>query len=419
MASAQMTPDRGLRTAILAVGGIAIVLNVISVALRFYTRIFTGMGLGHDDWLIFVGAVMTVVITALVFQGSTNDTDGVQASENRDPNYHYTASDVHSPKYPFSAAVLYFTAMSATKLGILFMYFRIFARNTVFRYQLFASGGLVICWWIICSVLATTICLPHEENGQQTGGFATYCHNFNTFWMVAGVCEILIDTIILTLPVGVVLRIRLSFRQRFSVLGIFLLGSFVIITGVVKAIFGYDPDSREPSYTTQMNYSRTDIWGLVHACTATICACLPILRPLIHRVASSSSITKISVLLSARRTATNRRSGNRLMVDRRGGESRNYDSNTMVEPSCNLPPRQADIAGGDLQQPDAVHLDTLKEPAGVRQIPRTDLHRHGQMRAIRRSQMETAESFMTFQLASYLEYGTDNSDSEEDVTGRS
>lgn len=56
----------------------------------------------------------------------------------------------------------------------------------------------------------------------------------------------------------------------------------VIITGILRVIYGYVPGSRVPSY------SQAELWSSVHIGMAIICACLPPLRPLFSRVWLSS-----------------------------------------------------------------------------------------------------------------------------------
>jgi len=57
-------------TATTAVGALVIVLAVISVALRFYTRHFTKAGFGWDDWLILLALLATIVTDVLELYGS-------------------------------------------------------------------------------------------------------------------------------------------------------------------------------------------------------------------------------------------------------------------------------------------------------------------------------------------------------------
>ncbi|KAI0890990.1 hypothetical protein F4806DRAFT_484243 [Annulohypoxylon nitens] len=339
--------------------------------------------------------------------GNSINPSGQQVTEDTDPSYHYTPSDKLYVTYSFTASILYFTAVSTTKLGILFMYYRIFARSSAFRYQLFFSGGLVVCWWIIASVLAITNCVPMNTNVAPNN--PVHCRDFNVFWMAAGVCEIFIDTLILTLPVGVVLRMSLSLRRKLAVSGIFMLGSFVIITGIVKVILGYDPPSRSPSF------SQTEIWAAIHVCMATICACLPIFRPLIHRVAKSSLVTKTSTVLSIRsirRPIESRQSERRHIID--GNEHRE----SIVLETSRVQSGEIVILQGPqspLQQPNAAHLTSSTDQFDELLLPQEKPY---DSRFQRRSRVETAESSMAAQLATYLEYGTDSSETVHSYSGR-
>lgn len=153
---------------------------------------------------------------------------GLWVSENTDPDYVYTPNDIFYLKLAFVTSVLYFTIAGATKLGILFMYYRIFAVSRAFRYQLFVAGGLVISWWVGCTVATLTNCIPLEWSWINSLADPRYCFNYNIFWMASGACEILLDVLILTLPISVIVRIQLSRKQKLTISGIFLLGGLYV-----------------------------------------------------------------------------------------------------------------------------------------------------------------------------------------------
>ncbi|KAI0874625.1 hypothetical protein GGS24DRAFT_489834 [Hypoxylon argillaceum] len=291
MAPVQAQPS-GDDDATLGVSGLVIGLAVISVALRFYTRIFTRQGLRWDDWFIMAAVIATLATAALLLWGNAVDPDGLWVSENTDPNYVYTTEDVFYLKLAFATSVLYFTIAGTTKLGILCMYYRIFHVSDAFRYQLFASAGLVVGWWVGSTVATLTNCMPLKWSWLNSLADPKYCFNYNIFWMAAGSVEILLDVIILALPISVLARLRLSWRRKLTISGIFLLGGFVVITGIVKVVLGYPPGSRVPSY------SNTELWTTVHTAIAIVCASLPILNPLLDRIMKSSFMVKISSSLS-------------------------------------------------------------------------------------------------------------------------
>jgi hypothetical protein len=63
----------------------------------------------------------------------------------------------------------------------------------------------------------------------------------------------------------------------------------VIITGIIRVIYGYIPSSRAPEYT------KSGLWSTVHIIMGIICACLPTLRPLFPRTHSLISHTSSAI----------------------------------------------------------------------------------------------------------------------------
>ncbi|KAI1412934.1 hypothetical protein F5Y13DRAFT_189735 [Hypoxylon sp. FL1857] len=281
------------RNATMGVCVLVVVLPVISIALRFYTRIFTRAGLKADDWLILIAVVGTLLCVVLLAWGNAIASPGViWIPEDTDASYVYTPNDMLSIQLSFLTSALYFTVTGATKLGVLFMYYRIFAVSVSFRYLIFIAGGLVVGWWAGCTVAALIKCIPPVLwSWIDTIMDPQHCYNYNTFWLASGVCEILLDVLILTLPIAAVSKLKLSPKQRLIVSGIFLLGGF-IITGIIKVALGYSPGSRVPSI------SNSEVWAALHVGMAIVCASLPIFKPLVNRISGLRIMTKISNVLS-------------------------------------------------------------------------------------------------------------------------
>ncbi|RYP57256.1 hypothetical protein DL769_009602 [Monosporascus sp. CRB-8-3] len=245
-------------TAATAASGVVIVLAVLSVALRFYTRLFTKAGLKWDDWLILLAVLSAVITGVLLLWATAVDPDGAWVTSNSDPSYVYTPANIFHLKLAFVASILYFTITSSTKLSILFMYNRLFSVSVSFRHQAFAAGSLVVGFWIGCTVATLTNCQPLEWSWRNSLSDARYCFNYNIFWMASGSVEALIDVLIIMMPVKIVYALQLSARKKVTVAAVFALGAFVIITGIVKVVLGYIPGSRVPSYI------RTEVWTTVH-----------------------------------------------------------------------------------------------------------------------------------------------------------
>ncbi|KAL7619386.1 hypothetical protein AAE478_009925 [Parahypoxylon ruwenzoriense] len=410
----------GISTTII-VGALVIALAVVSVVLRFYTRIFTRVGLGPDDWLILVSVITTLLVAVLILWGNTVSPAGPWVSEVSDPLYVYTTQDLLYLQLSFSSSVLYFTISGTAKLGILSMYLRLFSSSSRFRARLLLAGLLVLAWWVGCTVAALVECAPLERELKGPATYPVFCYfNFNVFWLASGLCEIVLDILILALPVSFVLRMRLSPQQKVTVSGIFLLGAFVIITGILKTALGYAPGSRTPSY------ANTEVWAAVHAGMSIVCASLPIFRPLATRVARSSLITKTSGVLSfvsfarskteSRLSISNGKteaSGVRWGGNGGGGGSddRTGRGNTVDRPQNRDDGEMEMVQQSKLQRPKAVYIDRGLGAAGQN---RYENRQENYSLSFRVKVPEDAESSMTSRFANFLERG-ESSDTERSL----
>ncbi|TVY85658.1 Satratoxin biosynthesis SC1 cluster protein, partial [Lachnellula willkommii] len=143
-------------------------------------------------------------------------------------------------------------------------------------------------------------CVPFRRFwvGASAGG---YCLDFNVFWMGMGATELVIDTVILVLPMGIVGKLWMPLQQKILVAGIFLLGGFVIVTGLIRVVLGYKPGSQNVAFP------KAELWSAVHIGIAIVCACLPTLRPLLNR--ATASVSSLSHRIYGTRSSTKGASG--------------------------------------------------------------------------------------------------------------
>lgn len=262
-------------------GAIVVVLDVVTVASRFYSRWFTKAGFGWDDWTILVAMVSGILPVALnIWAGDVSKT-GPAAASNFDPSYVFTPADVKYVKITFSTIVLYFLVSCTTKLSLLLLLHRIFAISGPFKIQIYIAEATVVAFWISTTVAHCLSCIPIDWSWKNGNADPRYCINYNTFWLVSGIFESVIDVAILSLPLGMVSKLHMERSRKFSVAGVFLLGGFVLFSGVAKVVLSYVPHSREP------NFARSALWTTVHLYTGILCANLPPNRPLFNRVAQS------------------------------------------------------------------------------------------------------------------------------------
>ncbi|KAI4231120.1 MAG: hypothetical protein L6R40_007835 [Gallowayella cf. fulva] len=292
-------------------GVILIVLGIITVASRFYSRWFTKAGFGWDDWTILIAMLTGIVPGALTiwgtffyivspfpnpssrirFSSSVSET-GPAAASNINPDYVFTPADVLYTKITYSTTVLYFFIASTIKISLLLLLHRIFAISRSFRIQIYTVEAAVVAFWISATVADLLDCVPLEWNWRNGNADPRYCISYNTFWLATGIAESVIDLVILALPFAMVSKLHLDRSKKFGVVGIFLLGGFVLFSGVAKVVLSYLPNSREP------DFAKAALWTTVHLYTGIVCANLPPSRPLFLRIArvSTGSWVRLSSL---------------------------------------------------------------------------------------------------------------------------
>ncbi|KAJ8060208.1 hypothetical protein OCU04_010551 [Sclerotinia nivalis] len=280
---------------------IVTILAAVAVALRFLTRRLTKAGIAADDWWILIGLLLLIITGSLLLYGVKSDPNGGETIDRDSPTFDYTPHVIYL-KMSWTCAILYFSVVTAIKISILLMYRRIFSTSLVRSYWTFMS--LVIIWWLVGTIATCISCIPANRFwiGHSAGG---WCFNFNIYWMVMGLVEIVVDIGILVLPIGVVVGLQMPNSQKVLVGGIFLLGSFVIITGIVRVVLGYAPGSQN------VDFPRAELWSAVHVGMAIVCACLPNFRPLLNRITASARRLYGSAITSDRNPNTSGSSGGR------------------------------------------------------------------------------------------------------------
>ncbi|OTA64072.1 integral membrane protein [Hypoxylon sp. EC38] len=260
------------------VGALMAILSIIIVGMRFYARRYKKAGYKWDDWLIVASLLTMIATDILAICAISANPNGPEAATEANDTHEYTPEDVEYTKLSWTTTVLYFSITATTKLSILLMYHRLFSVSDAFRRQTIVLMALVIAFWFGCTLANLLNCIPMKYTWINSLADPRYCFNYNYYWFASGICEAFLDFWIILMPIRVVISLQLNRKQKIAVTSVFLLGFFVIASGLLKAILGYIPGSREPSFT------RTQLWTSVHCGTGIICACLPICWPLFARI---------------------------------------------------------------------------------------------------------------------------------------
>ncbi|KAI0539989.1 hypothetical protein GGR58DRAFT_462723 [Xylaria digitata] len=266
-------------TSTIGLGSAIAILGIITVVLRFHTRYKKRASLKWDDWLILASLLLALATDILVVysssidpgddEGDSTSVDG-GGSHRMENDALITAVNLFS----FIATVLYFSITSTTKLSILFLYNRLFSVSHTFRRQIVILSILVIGYWFGSTIANLLNCIPLQYYWIYGDSDPRFCFDYNIFWFATGISEAFIDLLILLLPIGVVAKLHLSTKKKIATGSVFVVGIFVIASGLLKAVYGLNLDgTRLPSW------KQTRLWSTIHTGTGIICACLPVCWP--------------------------------------------------------------------------------------------------------------------------------------------
>jgi hypothetical protein len=256
------------------IGGLAVII----VIARFYVQRVLKSGIKADDWWILASLFLMLGVDILSIYASEFNPSGHHAATTETQTEDYSPEDQLYTKFSWAMSMGYFSIAATTKISILLMYKRIFAVNTVFRRLIFAEIAIVAAYWIGCTLANLLNCVPTYYVWINSLSDPRYCFNYNIFWFASGICEALIDVLIILLPIRIIHGLHLSTKHKIAVSSVFMVGVVVLLSGLLKAIFGYIPGSRQPSF------GQTQLWTSVHCGTGIICASLPVCWPLFSRM---------------------------------------------------------------------------------------------------------------------------------------
>ncbi|XHG00908.1 hypothetical protein AWENTII_004321 [Aspergillus wentii] len=233
-----------------------------------------GGGWGPDDVTICIAYALAIIIfslnTSMVHYGFGMNTWDI-----------YPLDNITKAMKRFYAFVLCYKALiSLAKISVCLFLLRIF-QSTVFRYTTYtmiAVNAAIAIAWIFADVFH---CMPiHLAWTGWEGEEQGKCIDFVTSTFVNGYVNIVVDSVMVTMPVYEVLKLNLSFQKKMGVALMFAGGLVLTIIGIVRVIvFSRNDSNANPLYEMEaLNH-----WSVIECQIAIVCACLPTTRAMLVR----------------------------------------------------------------------------------------------------------------------------------------
>ncbi|KAI4142318.1 MAG: hypothetical protein LQ341_003249, partial [Variospora aurantia] len=188
---------------------------------------------------------------------------------------------LEASKWLYIFEALFPVTTIATKLSILYLYKRIFSTfNPIFSWALYIVGALQVGWAV--SGFFTTVfqCWPIDILWRLDGGLfsghpaAGHCIDLVASLTGLAVINTVLNTALLVLPMPMIWNLHTSRKHKMALTLIFALGCAIARTYLTSRAIN------DPS-TILWEQAPAVILSFAEPCVGIICACLPVMRPLL------------------------------------------------------------------------------------------------------------------------------------------
>ncbi|KAK2617009.1 hypothetical protein QQS21_000100 [Conoideocrella luteorostrata] len=282
-----LTEDR--RAAIVATSVITWVMALVAIGLRIVCRRMKGVELWLDDWLI-LAAVPPSCLHVFGMAGYGQFILGPPVS--RGVGQHIWVTPADSVRGwalgLFLAELGYFFTLMCVKWSILSFYWRSFHVRHSIRVPIWTLATIVLLWGIAVILVTLFQCQPTHafwsrfdpEHPLSPTDYRCSIDNIKFFYANA-IPTIVTDVLMLCLPVPYIYSLKLRGGQKMALAGIFLVGTFVTLVSIIRLHYLLKGDLADPDIT--WNFVDIGLWSVVEGNIAIVCACLPFLRPIVHK----------------------------------------------------------------------------------------------------------------------------------------
>ncbi|KAJ9610699.1 hypothetical protein H2200_005476 [Cladophialophora chaetospira] len=265
-----MGADRGMQAVVTAT--IFTALAGLFVILRCISRFWVIHQPGPEDYFIIFAMVLSVATTITIALEKDNGLGRHQDTVSQKEGETML-------KVLYASIIVYNLGLFLVKDSILYQYLRFFVERRYRRAAWFLIGFILVggVAFILTGCFACSPIAFSWDKSIQGG----HCINQEPLWFSFSGFNILTDLAVWVLPMPVLWKLQLPRKQKLSLIGVFALGGFGCITGMLRLHAIYvATNSTDPSYDNLPAAT----WSAAELNVGIMCACVPALRPVISLV---------------------------------------------------------------------------------------------------------------------------------------
>ncbi|ORY08587.1 hypothetical protein BCR34DRAFT_517526 [Clohesyomyces aquaticus] len=271
-----------------------VLICLLVVALRFWSRAVNKSPVRWDDW--------SIVISFVCLCGNAGV--GLYVAENGLNVTRETAPLLSLGQYMLlvqlmlASILLYVVGISFARFSVLLLYHRIFSCSQRFVTALWVIGGISMAWLVTAVLVTVFQCIPVKAAWDPR--VPGKCMNEQNVFLSTEIINLLLDISIVWMPTIVIKNLHLPLRDKIAMSVMFLLGGFVGVTSILRIVFTYKPHL--PTYDVIGSL----FWLDLQLSCGIVCACLPTLRPSIRKLMKAT--TSVKSWMSSKRSGDTGRS---------------------------------------------------------------------------------------------------------------
>ncbi|RLL95029.1 hypothetical protein CFD26_101863 [Aspergillus turcosus] len=245
----------------------------VVLALRMYTRGVILRTVAIDDWFCIAAQVCAWIFAILGFANIKN-------------GYGVHIWDLYLSKLkPFkqndlAAEDIFALGIWFVKTSILLFYLRLNPERR-FRQWTYGIMAFVFVYSLISILVFTCGCIPVTAMWDVTQMATAKCVDQLAFVYANAAFNLLSDLMTLILPIKLCWALQTTLKQKILLCVVLAMGSFACVIAIVRIV------TMMP-FVHSMDFTWYKVtlakWAMVEINVGIICACLPVLRPLVLRV---------------------------------------------------------------------------------------------------------------------------------------
>ncbi|KAK4867420.1 hypothetical protein LT330_000930 [Penicillium expansum] len=271
-------------------------IATIFVALRFISRIFMVRKIALHDWLMLVAWIIDFGFSFSLFFAVRNGL-GLHSSDIKPED------QLAFNKANYAFTVLYNPALMAVKTSILVFFLTLTRNQKVFQCANYVTLFIVNAAGLALTLVNVFQCRPIGAVFLSDVPAYANCTDIVTLYLSSSPVNIITDLAILLLPMPLLTKMRLPFKQKIILVITFSFGFFVAVVDVIRIAFlqqaaisrslevksihiqnigGVDFSSDSADFAGYASLSF--MWSVVEVNVSIICGCVPSLKPLVTRL---------------------------------------------------------------------------------------------------------------------------------------